>query len=79
MVNLKVAEVKKILESLSQMYEDKLKKNTFTQLERLMNILKARNKSIFIEKDLESDPSGIYNLKLNDAHFLLKNMLHLKN
>jgi ribosomal protein S17E len=48
MVNLKVAEVKKILESLSQMYEDKLKKNTFTQLERLMSILKARNKSIFI-------------------------------
>jgi hypothetical protein len=52
MVNLKVVEVKKILESLSQMYEDKLKKNTFTQLERLMNILKAKNKSIFIEKNL---------------------------
>lgn len=31
-VNLKIADVKKVLESLSQMYEDKLKKNTFTQL-----------------------------------------------
>jgi len=52
MVNLKVADVKKVLESLSQMYEDKLKKNTFTQLERLMNILKSKNKSIYIEKDM---------------------------
>lgn len=62
MVNIKVAEVKKILESLSQMYEDKLKKNTFTQLERLMNILKAKHKSIFIEKDVESNPFAIMNM-----------------
>ena len=67
MVNLKVAEVKKILESLSQMYEDKLKKNTFTQLERLMNILKAKNKSIFIEKDLEANPLGLHNLMTEDT------------
>lgn len=32
MVNKKVAEVKKMLENLSQVYEDKLKKNTFTQI-----------------------------------------------
>jgi hypothetical protein len=67
MVTLKVAEVKKILESLSQMYEDKLKKNTFTQLERLMNILKAKNKSIFIEKDLEANPFGLHNLMTEDT------------
>ena len=50
MVNRKVVEVKKLLESLSQVYEDKLKKNTFTQIERLMSILKAKNKSIIILK-----------------------------
>lgn len=53
MVNKKVVEVNKMLENLSQVYEDKLKKNTFTQIERLMSILKAKNKSIFIEKDMQ--------------------------
>lgn len=59
MVNLKVSEVKKMLESLSMIYESKFKKNTFTQIERLMSILKAKNKSIFIEKDYHSIPSTI--------------------
>jgi hypothetical protein len=54
MVNVKVAEVKKLLESLSQVYEDKVKKNTFNQIERLMNIIRSSNKSIFIEKDMKN-------------------------
>ena len=30
------------------MYEEKVKKATFNQIEKLMGIIKARNKSIFI-------------------------------
>lgn len=33
---------------MSQLYEDKVKKSAFNQIEKLMSILKARNKSIFI-------------------------------
>ena len=57
------------------MYEDKLKKNTFTQLERLMNILKARNKSIFIEKEFQNNPYGIHNLTGTEGQ-LLKHLIH---
>ena len=40
-----------ILESLSNVYEDKAKKNTINQIEKLMAILKSKKKSIYIEKD----------------------------
>ena len=53
MVNKKIIDVKKLLENLSQVYEDRVKKNTFNQIERLMGILKAEKKSIYIEKDLK--------------------------
>lgn len=51
MVNSKVADVKTILESLSNIYEDKAKKCAINQIEKLMNILKSKRKAIFIEKD----------------------------
>ena len=72
MVNKKVAEVKKLLESLSQVYEDKLKKNTFTQIERLMSILKAKNKSIFIEKNLHHFP---HCLNGSEGRLMLKQLI----
>lgn len=50
-VNSKVADVKTILESLSNIYEDKAKKCAINQIEKLMNILKSKRKAIFIEKD----------------------------
>lgn len=46
----KITDVKCLLDNMSQLYEDKVKKDTFNQIERLMGILKARNKSIYIEK-----------------------------
>ena len=36
------------------MYEDKSKKSAINQIEKLMGILKAKTKSIFIEKDKAS-------------------------
>ena len=42
------------MEKLSQVYEDKAKKNSFSQIERLMSIIRAKNKSIFIEKNFEA-------------------------
>lgn len=53
-VNQKVIDVKSMLESLSNMYEDKVKKSAITQIEKLMGILKSKKKSIFIEKDKRS-------------------------
>ena len=50
-VHQKVRDVKSILESLSNVYEDKAKKNAISQIEKLMGILKSKRKSIFIEKD----------------------------
>lgn len=50
MVHQKVTDVKTILDSLSNMYEDKVKKTAITQIEKLMGILKATRKAIFIEK-----------------------------
>ena len=55
MVNVKEGEVKKLLEGLSQIYEDKVKKNSFNEIERLMTIIKAKNKSIFIQKDFHNN------------------------
>lgn len=40
-----------ILESLSNVYEDKAKKNAINQIEKLMNILRSKKKSIYIEKE----------------------------
>lgn len=50
LVDKKISDVKDLLDSMSQLYEDKVKKATFSQIERLMSILKAKRKSIFIEK-----------------------------
>lgn len=50
-VNHKVHDVKTILETLSNVYEDKAKKTAINQIEKLMGILKSKKKSIFIEKD----------------------------
>lgn len=50
-VNNKVHDVKNILETLSNVYEDKAKKTAINQIEKLMAILKSKKKSIFIEKD----------------------------
>lgn len=50
LVERKITDVKFLLDNMSQLYEDKVKKATFNQIERLMGILKARNKSIYIEK-----------------------------
>ena len=36
------------------MYEDKSKKSAISQIEKLMGILKSKKKSIFIEKDVNS-------------------------
>lgn len=62
MVNQKVIDVKAILESLSNMYEDKVKKSAITQIEKLMGILKSKKKSIFIEKDRQSPNFKIMHL-----------------
>jgi hypothetical protein len=35
---------------MPQLHEDKTKKTAFSQIEKLMGILKAKNKSIYIEK-----------------------------
>ena len=43
--------MKTILESLSNIYEDKAKKCAINQIEKLMTILKSKRKAIFIEKD----------------------------
>lgn len=51
MVNRKVQDVKTILNSLSNVYEDKAKKSAISQIEKLMAILKSKKKSILIEKD----------------------------
>jgi hypothetical protein len=40
--------VRLLLDNISQLYEDKVKKSAFNQIEKLMNILKAKNKSIYI-------------------------------
>lgn len=48
LIEKRIKEVKFLLDNLSQLYEDKAKKNTFNQIERLMSIIKAKNKSIFI-------------------------------
>ena len=53
-LNQKVAEVKMVLENLSNMYEDKSKKSAISQIEKLMSILKSKKKSIYIEKDKNS-------------------------
>lgn len=53
-VNNKVHDVKAILETLSNVYEDKAKKTAISQIEKLMAILKSKKKSIFIEKDKNS-------------------------
>ena len=53
LIEKRIKEVKFLLDNLSQLYEDKAKKNTFNQIERLMSIIKAKNKSIFIEKSPE--------------------------
>ncbi len=53
-LNNKVIEVKIILEHLSNTYEDKSKKSAISQIEKLMDILKSKKKSIFIEKDKSS-------------------------
>lgn len=53
-VEKKMTDVKLLLDNMSQLYEDKVKKATFNQIERLMGILKARNKSIYIEKCSDS-------------------------
>jgi hypothetical protein len=50
-VNFKVQEVKTILATLSNLYEDKAKKSAISQIEKLMAILKCKKKSIYIEKD----------------------------
>ena len=51
LLNQKVHDVKSILENLSNMYEDKSKKSAINQIEKLMGILKSKQKSIFIEKE----------------------------
>ena len=48
LIEKRIKEVKFFFFNLSQLYEDKAKKNTFNQIERLMSIIKAKNKSIFI-------------------------------
>ena len=53
-LNNKVIEVKIILEHLSNTYEDKSKKSAISQIEKLMDILKSKKKSNFIEKDKSS-------------------------
>jgi len=49
-IEKKVFEVKLVLENLSQIYEDKVKKSTLSQIEKLMGIIRAKNKNIYITK-----------------------------
>lgn len=56
LIGKKIKDVKFLLNNLSQLYEEKVKKTTFNQIEKLMSIIKARNKSIFIEKSFEGPP-----------------------
>lgn len=65
-VNNKVHDVKNILETLSNVYEDKAKKTAINQIEKLMAILKSKKKSIFIEKDKTA---------LNYSNFQLLNQI----
>lgn len=57
LIEKRIKDVKYLLDNLSQLYEDKAKKSTFNQIERLMSIIKAKNKSIFIEKLQEEGSS----------------------
>ena len=49
-VQKKVTDVNFVLNNLSQVYEDKMKRGALNQIEKLMNIIKASKKSIFINK-----------------------------
>ena len=51
--------MKFLLNNLSQVYEDKVRKTTFNNIERLMDIIKAKNKSIYIEKNYASEPERV--------------------
>jgi hypothetical protein len=49
-IEKKIKDVRVLLDNISTLYEEKVKKSAFNQIEKLMNILKAKNKSIYIEK-----------------------------
>lgn len=55
LVERKIRDVKVLLDNLSKLYEDNVKRTTFNQIERLMSIIRATNKSIFIQKAFTDD------------------------
>lgn len=68
LIEKRIKDVKYLLDNLSQLYEDKTKKSTFNQIERLMGIIKAKNKSIFIEKCQEEPVTQAHEHSCSHSH-----------